>query len=731
MATNHSGVQGEVDASSSPPHFISPGDGCVWADASSLIDAACNDLQEGDLVHGENFSLFAAMSALEIMDPKMDSGIENGYCTVEEAIEAGAAPVPLSFDRTVDVQRTIDVMDHLFSCEATWHKGSILAQTVFSCIYLLRLERTSPHPILNAYCRIMHATCNEIIKSVSNARTHEEEDLFVMAYGLPLKDEDNERLHAFLHSVEETISRKLRACKAQPSSKKKQVEDVEPLQTNPELEEGYCRALLCRLRFRKYFDLTLRHIRNWQGKGQSMAHKYIITCLAELDNMRKNENFLKSQPHISCKDSPETSTTASGCKAIGFDATLNAKSLSPAPPRAAKIISWHDARVYFEKLLHDLDILCSFSFDPMLENILHFVVQFQKSKPDLVARAYLQLLLIQSGKLYGREFFHEVIARVLLLPDVAKDKAFHQNEFVVQLGQLLMVLLKILCTNSAWQRRKLGKTLQDWSVVSIQLELAYNREFGEAQNSSADEGLHAKVSKRLFLWAQEQTYWIASRFLQLGFELELYSPWEYCMVYWYMSVVFVQLLEKIQLRSIANIDTTRQKGKKKRDNHAKDHSRDAIFSPSCLLLQCHVYLCEGLAMILAALRNEGSAFKMPNTFNSEHERFIQHFELLLRAHLPEQISFSSFHESILHARVSDVVRCDYFKEIQRITTSLKGSFAEVPEKLSEIRQIEQVAERNRIALNIINQLGASDTSLRVSFELTHHPYFAVVVVKRS
>lgn len=78
----------------------------------------------------------------------------------------------------------------------------------------------------------------------------------------------------------------------------------------------------------------------------------------------------------------------------------------------------------------------------------------------------------------------------------------------------------------------------------------------------------------------------------------------------------------------------------------------------------------------------------------------------------------------------DVVRCDYFKEIQRITTSLKGCFADVPEKLLEIHQIEKVAERNRIALNVINQLGASDPSLRVSLELMHHPHFAVVVVKR-
>jgi len=52
------------------------------------------------------------------MDPKMDSGIErSGYNSIEEAIENGVAPVPLSLDRTLDVQRSIDVMDHLFSCE--------------------------------------------------------------------------------------------------------------------------------------------------------------------------------------------------------------------------------------------------------------------------------------------------------------------------------------------------------------------------------------------------------------------------------------------------------------------------------------------------------------------------------------------------------------------------------------------------------------------------------------
>lgn len=48
----------------------------------------------------------------------MDSGIENsGYHSVEEAIEHNVAPIPLSLDTTLDVQRSLDIMDHLFSCE--------------------------------------------------------------------------------------------------------------------------------------------------------------------------------------------------------------------------------------------------------------------------------------------------------------------------------------------------------------------------------------------------------------------------------------------------------------------------------------------------------------------------------------------------------------------------------------------------------------------------------------
>lgn len=62
------------------------------------------------------------------MDPKMDSGIVSKYCSLDEAIEDGAAPVPLSHDKTIDVQSIIDIMDHLLACEVM----SGLSSTIFN-----------------------------------------------------------------------------------------------------------------------------------------------------------------------------------------------------------------------------------------------------------------------------------------------------------------------------------------------------------------------------------------------------------------------------------------------------------------------------------------------------------------------------------------------------------------------------------------------------------------------
>lgn len=709
---------------------IPSGEQTVWADASSVLQLACNDLRDGELIHAENFNLFAAMSALEIMDPKMDSGMVRTYYSVDEAIEYGAAPIPLSFDKTVDVQRVIDIMDHLLACEATWHKGCSLAQTVFSCLYLLRPDRTSSHALLHSYCRVMRATCNAVVCTVSDTRTNEEEDLFTMTHGLPLKVDGDDKCLTMLHAVEETIARQLRACKA-TLSKKRVTEDIEPFQNNPDLEEGFCKSLLCRLRFRKHFYHVVTNMKRPQGRGLELAKKHIACCFEELESMIKSAEFLRSiNASGTLEDGMKNETTASGCQPVGFDSTLNSRLSAPTPPRAIETISWKKAAEYFQKLLHELEIICSYSLDPVFEGVLRFVVEFQKFQPELVARAHLQHLLVQDGKLYGRDSVFAVICKASLLPEVAKNHDIQKNETVVQLGQLLITLLRVLCTNISWQRRKLGKILQDWRIIHVQLELAFRKECGDISATSSNENICMKICRHILIWVEEQTYWIASRFLMLGFELDLYSTGEYCMVYWYMYIILIKLAERTHMREMTSNEISKKKGKKKRDL-VKDGGKDNQLPPAILFLQCHVYLAEGLTMMLAALRNERQIYLSTGPFNSEHERFVQHFELLLKACLPDHVSYYSFEETTAHARLSSVSMYNCFKETQRIAKELRSNFSNDSDKMAELRRIEQVAEHNSVALSLISRLGAVDASLKVQFEFSHHPFFATAVVKRS
>ncbi|RRT68313.1 hypothetical protein B296_00033730 [Ensete ventricosum] len=99
-------------------------------------------------------------------------------------------------------------------------------------------------------------------------------------------------------------------------------------------------------------------MRKPQGKGLELARKHVALCLSELSYMSKSLEFLRSLPYGSCQDDIESSTTASGCKPIGFDASLNSTLSAPGPPRATHILSWKKNPLSFylmEQLLKSKD----------------------------------------------------------------------------------------------------------------------------------------------------------------------------------------------------------------------------------------------------------------------------------------------------------------------------------------------------------------------------------------
>ena len=109
--------------------------GPSWLNLDPFLTRLSEGLRPGQLVHGPHFSLFDSMSAVEIGNPRMDPGVHVGRQQQSGKDLDSAAPLKLTNEQV------LKVADQLMAQEMSWHGGNTLAQTVFTCLYLLHPER--------------------------------------------------------------------------------------------------------------------------------------------------------------------------------------------------------------------------------------------------------------------------------------------------------------------------------------------------------------------------------------------------------------------------------------------------------------------------------------------------------------------------------------------------------------------------------------------------------------
>ncbi|KAI0062099.1 Mak10-domain-containing protein [Artomyces pyxidatus] len=108
------------------------GDGFV--DVTDILVEASIDMDPETMILTENFTLYDSMSALEIGDPRMDSGI-----ALDEEQRPDFQPLaPLL------PEELCYILDRLLACEMEWHSGFTLAQTVFTSLHVHQLDELDP-----------------------------------------------------------------------------------------------------------------------------------------------------------------------------------------------------------------------------------------------------------------------------------------------------------------------------------------------------------------------------------------------------------------------------------------------------------------------------------------------------------------------------------------------------------------------------------------------------------
>ncbi|GAB1517095.1 hypothetical protein RhiTH_000138 [Rhizoctonia solani] len=113
-------------------------------DIAELLDSATQELELGQVLFMPNFSLFDAMSAIEIMDPRMDSAL----------VPPGVDPPEVPFtdpNAPLLAEEVCWILDRTMAAEMGWHSGYALSQTLYTSLYIHQIAPVSSHGALPQY----------------------------------------------------------------------------------------------------------------------------------------------------------------------------------------------------------------------------------------------------------------------------------------------------------------------------------------------------------------------------------------------------------------------------------------------------------------------------------------------------------------------------------------------------------------------------------------------------
>ncbi|KAF7559885.1 hypothetical protein G7046_g4265 [Stylonectria norvegica] len=544
-----------LERPSTPPPTIKD-KGVVAVDITEKFSEAVKALSPGDLVKDGFFTLFESVAALEIMDPKMDSGCVKSEDELEELYDVSQPLLP---------EEVLGIIDQLLCLEMAWHLGYPLSQTLFTSVYVEALLMPSPKSIqevqfirtaggvsdpqpmlevLRAYCIGMLKACGYVNERIKGEHYYEEEDFVTNTYKRTLLD------HIPTFAIRVAIAE---AGRLLDSLKGKISDDI-------------------------------RHALN-----RRLDLRIAFLDAAECPQHMKQPALAKKPWEEALRILPDIKASHSLGKAVdeSFSTKLQRKLASTMPPRPIVQLSFDEAFGHLSALFKDgfelIDVL-NYTDSQCLQT---FVSTFQAKKPQplIYVRTLLQTFLFNAMEILGTMSIRQLLDddfSIISLPasplldrenddiEVSHDPRFVMAEqmelFRVRAAQPFLDVLRTFCQNRSRTRRTLCHIIQDWEGLQIDAEeidqiiQVKTKERPLLQNSgvpgSPIEAYALSLSSWTYLYKLRLMEWI----VQLGFELEVYQSDELGGMYWYLNYLArwrVQHTERIKSFVLRRVEESR------------------------------------------------------------------------------------------------------------------------------------------------------------------------------
>lgn len=526
------------------------------------------ELSLGELVHDEMFGLLDAMSAIEMMDPKMDAGMmcnrtSKKILNFGDAVQAGTLKIEdLSFEER------IGIVDDTVACLVTWLEGHSLAQTVFTNVYFQSpLEIIDP--CLKSFSIVILKIVDLIREFITKPCVYEEEDFQPLVYGYPLCQEISEsKACSMLRESEDELFRRaktsLRSLADRKDGNGRLSDNLENTsEEDLEIEVQFCLALSCRLKFFRLLLASMAGLRKEiNSKPSQEARKWTDAGSKRLEDVERQlsqckESFRKWKETLSLGVVPtdvKVKSSAVGSQEnrpdyptiMGFEPLVNQRLLPPTFPRYTKMRTRQDAVSYVEDLVNRVQNVTKICDCSSFNEALDFFTKFSRLNQQsncVLSRSILQSLYLRQGNLVLNEMplidklrdsVNQFIRPPAMMPKFQTTDFQQSQEFVdmffANCCRPMTMLLQINGHNRARQREKLVHALEELSSLQNEaekLDTYLNRLSQKLETPFSHMGYFST-------WAIFHILRVMIQYLLSGFELELYSAHEYPYIFWYL-----------------------------------------------------------------------------------------------------------------------------------------------------------------------------------------------------
>ncbi len=691
-----------------------------WQDVSNEFKNACGTLKIDELVHDEMFGLFEAMSAIEIMDPKMDAGIilnnrSHKIVQFKDAVAEGTLKV-----KDFTPSEILGIIDELLACFVTWLDGHSLIQSVFVCLYTHDTKMIID-PVLKAVCVSILRMVETVRNIVGRAKVYEEEDFQTISYGFKLGLDISEmRISGMLREAEEEVTRRI---KSEMSGQDSENLDIE-IMSAVKIRLKFLRAFYCALiTLEKPDKSEMNKTKEWLTSANKLVSEAIGSLCLGLQ-MSKNE------------DHPQESLM------LGFDTLVNQRLLPPSFPRETTIVSRDHAMKYVQTLLEKLLLSTKALEYSNFHSLLQFVTDFSKGDPCVLSRSVLQLLVFNNGRVFGKlqmsEMLKDTIKNFNSSPVLAElsplnnsaDAKEISNAFIAKASRVMISLLQAHGHNRARQRERLGEILEDFGNLQDE---------ADKTDSELNQILQEIDNKRQHLacfgsWVLFHTLKVMVEYILLGFELELFNPHEFHYVYWYLDFLSnwgincLSRAERLVMVQEQYVEKKCGKKEKKRKKELIQMCKDTVEDHQHLksLLVSIKFLCLGIVKAYEGFDIEGKIKRPKSEFDKEQMRYEHRFTAFTFIDTPQPIMYNQYKDATLPMNKSENSASLLYQEAQKYFEKAMATLQKLESRDVDTDLLLKVAKTNFVVMKLASSGHKKDSKNAVEWEFSTHKNFPVI-----